>query len=97
MERVRAVVWGLVLAVACTSLAWTVRDATARAVPHGPAAVWIASSGVGWSLVGCGPPQNYEIGDEGYWDVECLIRDGAGASVLVRFTGHHVADYEVIV
>jgi hypothetical protein len=45
----------------------------------------------------CGPPQNYEMGDEGYWDVECLIEDGAGASVLVRFNGHHVADYEVIV
>jgi hypothetical protein len=29
--------------------------------------------------------------------VVCLLEDGAGATVLVRFTGNHLADPEVIV
>jgi hypothetical protein len=48
-------------------------------------------------LVNCGPAQDFDLGEEGYWAVECAIDNGAGATVLVRFDGRRVADSEVIV
>ena len=57
----------------------------------------VASFAVGMGLVNCGPAQDFDLGEEGYWAVECAIDNGAGATVLVRFDGRRVADSEVIV
>ena len=46
--------------------------------------------------VTCGPPRDFEMGQDGDWDAECRFDNGAGASVLIRFNGNHVTKSEII-
>jgi hypothetical protein len=95
MARARSSAWALVIAVALTSVAWSIRDATRRAVPSESEAVRIVEHNWRMRPTRCGQPQLYDMGGEGHWDYECRFDDGS--SLLIRFDGRRIAETETIV